>query len=843
MESARKIHQPVPVDSAMTNDISGEYVGLLSTLPAGATHRRAAYSVALVSCLVFVALVPFVRTPLPRIDAFIPAYQSALVVSDLVTAMLLLGQFRVLGSRALLVLAAGYLFTAFMATVHALTFPGLFTPTGLLGAGPDSTAWIYMFWHTGFPLAVISYALVKRADPAGEGRPGDMAPPARRRIPIAIVTVVATASALTALATAGRGLLPVIMNGNQMAPRIAYVIYPVWALSFIALAVLWAFRPHSVLDTWLTAVMCAWIAEIPLSAIFNGGRFTLGYYAGRLYGLAAATFVLAALLLEISALYARLTRAFMAVAQRTAELREAKGFLETLVTLGPTIIFKLASMAFPIRMAYISPSIERILGYTAEEAQAAAGFWADHMHPEDREAHRGAFATALRERRTQFELDVRMLHKDGRYRWIHSLFRVEYDGEGAPISIVGYDQDVTARKTAEEELKRAQEEADRANQAKSEFLSRMSHELRTPLNAILGFAQLLEMGSLGDKQRERIDLILKGGYHLLELINEVLDIARIEAGRLALSLEPVSAGEVVRESLDLVGPLAAERGVHWDVPGTAVPDRNILVDRQRIKQVLLNLLANAIKYNRKGGTVRLSCPEPEAGRLRITVSDTGAGIPPDKMARLFTPFERLGAEGTGIQGTGLGLALSKRLVEAMGGKLGVESTVGEGSTFWVEFSTAESPLEQLHAQDARAPGAAEACSRAATVLYVEDNLSNFKLIEELMSLRPGISLIPAMQGQVGLDMARQHHPDIILLDVHLPDIPGHEVLRHLQDDPETRRIPVVVISADATSHQIDRLRAAGAREYLTKPLDVKKLLALLDELLREPEDLPHGKTA
>jgi PAS domain S-box-containing protein len=827
----------------VTNDISVEHVGLLSTLPAGADQRRAASSVAIVSCLVFFALVPFARTQLPRIDAFIPAYQSALIVSDLVTAMLLLGQFGVLGSRALLVLATGYLFTAFMATVHALTFPGLFTPTGLLGAGPDSTAWIYMFWHTGFPLAVIFYALLKHADPAGEGTPVDTAPPTRRRIPIVILTVAATASALTVLATVGRGLLPVIMNGNQMAPRIAYVIYPVWALSFIALAVLWASRPHSVLDTWLIAVMCAWIAEIPLSAIFNGGRFTLGYYVGRLYGLTAATFVLAVLLLEISALYARLTRAFTAVTQRTAELREAKAFLETLVTRGPSLIFKMDGMTPPIRTLYISPNIERILGYTSEEVRSVAGFWEAHIHPEDREAHRTAMATALRERRASFELQVRMQHRDGGYRWIHSVFHPEYDREGRPTSILGYDQDVTARRTAEEALKRTQEDADRANQAKSEFLSRMSHELRTPLNAILGFAQLLELGSLSAKQREGIDFILKGGHHLLELINEVLDIARIEAGRLSLSLEPVSARKVVQESLDLVGPLAAEMGIHLDVPGTTVPERNILADLQRIKQVLLNLLANAIKYNRKGGRVTLSCAEPEPGRLRIEVSDTGPGIPPDKMARLFTPFERLGAEGTSIQGTGLGLALSKHLVEAMGGTLGVESAVGKGSTFWVEFSTAESPLERVRGRDAITPVVVGARSRAATVLYVEDNLSNFKLIEELMALRPGVKLIPAMQGRMGLDLARQNHPDVILLDVHLPDISGDEVLRRLRDDPETRHIPVVVISADATPRQIDRLRAAGAREYLTKPLDVKKLLALLDELLKEYEDLPPGKTA
>jgi signal transduction histidine kinase len=304
----------------MSTDLTADRVGLLCTVRAGRTVRRAAFAVALLSSLVFLVVVPFARTPLPRIDAFIPSYQSALIVSDLVTAILLLGQFGVLGSRALLVLATGYLFTALMAAAHTLTFPGLFTATGLLGAGPDTTAWIYMFWHSGFPLVVIVYALVKAADPTSVGTALDAPRRAHGEIVIAIVTAAAVASGLTVLATAGRAVLPVIMNGSQMGPRIVYVIYPVWALSFVALAALWWCRPHSVLDMWLIAVMCAWVAEIALSSVFNGGRFTLGYYVGRLYGLAAANFVLAVLLLEISVLYGKLVRSFETLAQRTREL-------------------------------------------------------------------------------------------------------------------------------------------------------------------------------------------------------------------------------------------------------------------------------------------------------------------------------------------------------------------------------------------------------------------------------------------------------------------------------------------------------------------------------------------
>jgi signal transduction histidine kinase/CheY-like chemotaxis protein/HAMP domain-containing protein len=381
------------------------------------------------------------------------------------------------------------------------------------------------------------------------------------------------------------------------------------------------------------------------------------------------------------------------------------------------------------------------------------------------------------------------------------------------------------------DLEKARQEADRANLAKSEFLSRVSHELRTPLNAILGFAQLLEMDSLNPDQRESLGHILKGGRHLLSLINEVLDISRIESGRLALSLEPVPVREVVAESLDLIAPLAAQRNIRVSGGASDSLAGFVLADRQRLTQVLLNLLSNAVKYNRPEGAVTIAC-ERAADRLRITVSDTGPGIPPDRMARLFKPFDRLGVEQAGVEGTGLGLALSMGLVQAMGGRLAAESTPGVGSAFWVELPIAEGPKEQVErAGDAPPPVDLAASRRAKLVLYVEDNIPNLKLIERLLAHRPEVRLLPTMQGRLGLDLARQHPPSLILLDLHLPDMQGDEFLRRLREDPDTRDIPVVVITADATPGQEERLRAAGARDYVTKPLNVKRLLALLDELL------------
>jgi signal transduction histidine kinase/ActR/RegA family two-component response regulator len=667
----------------------------LSTLPAGRGERRLALAVVLVSVVIFLTAAPFAKVKLAPVAAFIPIYESILVVTDLITAVLLFGQFSFLRSRALLVLATGYLFTALITVAHALTFPGLFAPTGLLGAGPQSTAWLYMFWHGGFPLLVIAYAWLK------DGRTETSGPRGRPVVPLlgSVAAVAVVVSGVTLLATTGQAWLPPIMRGNQYTPVMILVVSSTWALSLIALIVLWRRRPHSVLDLWLMVVMCAWIFDIALAAVLNAGRFDLGFYAGRIYGLLAASFVLMVLLIENGRLYARLVGSHAELATEVAERRAA---------------------------------------------EAAA---------------------------------------------------------------------------------------DAANRAKSEFLSRMSHELRTPLNAILGFGQLLEMGGDGNRDPESVQHILKAGRHLLALINEVLDIARIEAGRLSVSLEPVIAGEVITATLDLMRPQAAARRVQ--LPATVpAADVYVMADRQRLQQVLLNLLSNAVKYNTEGGTVALSClTEPGSARVRIAIRDTGRGIPPEMLARLFTPFDRLDADSTAIEGTGLGLALSKRLVEAMGGTIAVDSRVGEGTTFSVDVAAAEAPAAAYEALANPREAATAPRATRGKILYVEDNVANIQLLQRIVSRRPGVSLMASMQGLSAIDLARAHGPGLILLDLHLPDIPGDEVLARLLKDPETRDIPVVILSADATPARIERLLAQGARAYLTKPFDVAELLALFDTTL------------
>jgi PAS domain S-box-containing protein len=388
-------------------------------------------------------------------------------------------------------------------------------------------------------------------------------------------------------------------------------------------------------------------------------------------------------------------------------------------------------------------------------------------------------------------------------------------------------RDITDRKRREEEIRRAREEADRANQAKSDFLSRVSHELRTPLNSILGFGQLLQMESLPEGQRRSVKQILEAGGHLLELIDEILDIEKIAAGKMTLSLEPVHVELVLDEALQLVRPIADREGVRLIDPSEI--DVHVRADRQRLKQVFLNLLSNAVKFNRAGGEIRISGMQSN-DRFRITVADTGDGIDADRMRRLFTPFDRLGAESRGIEGTGLGLALSKSLVETMGGSIEADSVRGEGTTFSVELPLSD-PAEVTGAEASAAVSPDPGLGRSKAVLYIEDNLANLQLIQGILAYRPSVNLISAMLGSLGIDLAMQHHPDLILLDLHLPDIPGEEVFRRLKAEPTTNEIPIVIISADASTETLRRLEALGTSRFLTKPVNVPLFLQTVDELL------------
>ena len=392
-----------------------------------------------------------------------------------------------------------------------------------------------------------------------------------------------------------------------------------------------------------------------------------------------------------------------------------------------------------------------------------------------------------------------------------------------------------SRRRGEEALGVAKEEAELANSAKSSFLSRMSHELRTPLNAILGFSQLLQMDAATERQQECVRHVLAGGQQLLTMIDDVLDISRLELGRDEPSQDAVSVRDAITTGVHLIRSLAAPRGVTVEIQENAALGRAVQVNRQRLNQVLLNLLSNAVKYNRPGGQVTVFCREMPSARLRIAVEDTGAGIAAADFPRLYVPFDRLGAERTDVPGTGLGLALCKNLVEAQGGQIGVESVVGQGSTFWIQLPLAAPSAVPAAEPPPTAPPATGNNRRGTrgptrTVLYVEDNGSNLRLIERLLQRRAGVRLLTAATGREGLEIVRRSRPDLILLDSHLPDISGLEVLAELQADPGTLDIPVVVVSADALPASIERMLAAGARDYLTKPLDVHQLIDTMTTL-------------
>jgi PAS domain S-box-containing protein len=396
-------------------------------------------------------------------------------------------------------------------------------------------------------------------------------------------------------------------------------------------------------------------------------------------------------------------------------------------------------------------------------------------------------------------------------------------------------RDVTERKRFERalqenniELERAKAAAEKANLAKSDFLSSMSHELRSPLNAILGFAQLINSDSPPPtaSQAASIDQILHAGWYLLELINEILDLAQIESGKLALSREPTSLAEVMLECQAMIEPQAQQRGIKMIFPGAGAP-HFVDADRTRLKQVLINLLSNAIKYNQANGTVVVECAMNGPDRMRISVRDTGVGLPPDMLSQLFQPFNRLGQERGKEEGTGIGLVMSKRLVELMGGLIGVDSTVGLGSVFWFELNASSEPQLEAAPPLTVAAAAVPQSGSPRTLLYVEDNPANLKLIEKLVARRPDLRLLSARDGISGIELARAHQPDVILMDINLPGISGIEALEILRADRATAHIPVIALSANAMPRDVEKGLQAGFFRYLTKPIKVAEFMDTL----------------
>lgn len=460
--------------------------------------------------------------------------------------------------------------------------------------------------------------------------------------------------------------------------------------------------------------------------------------------------------------------------------------------------------------------------------------WRARMHPEDLPYFEKKMRAHLKYG-TPFDVEYRAMAKDGSWRWIRGRGQAEVNEKGEVLRISGTNMDVTQLKLAEERVVRAKEEAERANKAKSEFLSSMSHELRTPLNAILGFAKLLATDeSLTREQRASMREVVRAGNHLLQLVNDVLDLARIEAGRMEVDSQALRPLELMRECIELVRPEAAKRQISIDYQSLCDPDVCITADRMRLKQVFLNLLSNAIKYNAYAGFIRIVFELQQENRLKISIIDSGKGISEEARKDIFKPFNRLGEEGSNIEGAGIGLVITKTLVEQMDGTIDFSSKPGQGTQFWMEFAREQEALIKTPAEILIKPTLTRtpepAFEHEISVLYIEDNLTNQRVLQQMLARHPEFKLSLSSDPLEGIYKARSEQPDLILLDIDLQGLNGHEVVKVLKQSSESRNIPVIALSAKAMAHDIEKGLASGFDEYLTKPFEIEKFVALCNQL-------------
>jgi PAS domain S-box-containing protein len=744
----------------------------LSRLPARAIDRRLAIAVAAASALIFVLTVPFAKVQLPVIWAFIPTYQSALATNDLITAVLLYAQFGQLRSRALLLLAAGYLFTALMAVVHALTFPGLFAPEGLLGAGPQSTAWLYMFWHAGFPLLVIGYALMKDRNAATHE-------PAGRDVAVSVAAVVGVVIIATVLATAGAALLPPIMAGNRYTPALIFVVSSVWAISLAALVALWWRRPHSVLDVWLMVVMLSWLFDIALAAVLNGGRFDVGFYAGRAYGLAAATFVLIVLLLETGALYAQLAHSFREQRARdAAEISIINARLRTVLESSPLPIFSLDAQG---RVASWNEAAERIFGSATADVlgQSMAS-----LQPEGNAfdaVHRLVLkGEVARDQRTQWQ------RRDGRV--------LDVSFSAAPIRLAGGEangavyvaEDVTEKLKLERQLAQSQK-----MDAVGQLTGGVAHDFNNILTVITGTIDLLHDGLTDRPQLAAIarmidDAAMRGA----DLTRHLLAFARKQT----LQPRETDLNALVSEAAGLLRPTLGEQvEIETALAADAWP---ALIDPGQLSNAVLNLAINARDAMPKGGQLTLETrnvilDEVYAAQhaevvpgpyVMVAVSDTGTGIPPEIRDKVFEPFFTTKEAG---KGTGLGLSMVFGFIKQSGGHIKIYSEVGHGTAIKMYLPRAKGVVDTAaDAVPTRVRGGTE------TVLVVEDDaLVRSNVVMQLASL--GYSTIEATSGSEALRVV-ETNGDVHLLFTDMV-IPGGMNGRELAEEIGRKKPDIKVL--------------------------------------------------
>jgi PAS domain S-box-containing protein len=900
---------------------------------AGPASVRLALIIVAVSLGMFITLIPFASTPLAPAPWFIPLHQPVLVINDLITMTLLLGYFHLTRKQSILVLACGYLYSAVMATVHLLSFPGVFTPTGLLGAGPQSTGYLHVFWHLGFPVSVIAYSLLKGADRRSD-RPG-------RATAKAVLATLAAAALLGMLATVWGGWLPQMLVDNRYSSVFNIGRYGQWFVTGLALAILFARRSASTMDVWLGVVLAAWFFEIGLVSVFNAGRWDLGFYAGRAYGLVASSFVLIMLLVEHGRMHRDLADA-QATARTAARLQEMQQVLGLALEAGRMGVF---SWDLARNRAWWSPEVEHdLLGLQPGQLAAEPDALMHYVAAEDRERLRMQIRDCISNRR-DCDVEFRLRDAQGQARWAFARGKAGYDGQGKPAMVFGVIADITERKRGEaaaaemeahfhtmaDELPEiawmarpdgwiywfnrrwheytglsqseaegwgwrkvndpalvptivarwrhsvatgepyemvipllgtdgrwrqflsravalrgndgqiihwfgvnaditAQTEAEQAlklaDQRKDEFLATLAHELRNPLAPIRNAAVLLSrMPGLPNNVERALAVVDRQSRHLARLVDDLLEVSRITQGKIALRKADVSLVDCLSDALHAVeGALKAaghEVLVH-------LPDDPLYAhaDATRMVQCFLNLLNNAIKFTPHGGVISVSA-ERLPGQAKITISDSGIGIPPEHLKDIFGLFSQVTPALERSQGgLGIGLSLVKGFVELHGGSVEAASEgAGSGSTFTVCLPLLEQPA-LAPAGPARPEAAREAGPHPRRVLVVDDNRDAANSMVALLQAA-GHQVREAHDGEEGLRLAFEFEPEVVLLDLGMPGMSGFEVARELRGRSAGRTPRIIAVTGWGQESDRRLTREAGFDFHLTKPVNHTELDVLL----------------
>lgn len=787
---------------------------ILSSLSPSLAQRRLALGIVVFLAIAFLIMAgPLSTLQLPQIPAFIPVYATAMLVFDSLTAILLFAHFSILRSRALLVLSGGYLFTALIVVPWTLTFPGVFAPGGLLGAGLQSTSWLYIIWHASFPASVIAYALLKDGDPAKRLWHGS--------VPVAILSTVAitaaTVCAAAILVTAGQDLLPgrLMLDTVHLSTLWSYAAGFASLVIVVAIVVLWV-RRRSTLDLWLMAVMCAFVIEIALISFPVAARYTVGWYGGRICGALSGSLLLFVLLHEITTVYARL------------QVRQSEKRFRAMIDHGSDgIVLDTLAKGF----TYVSPSTERVLGYAPEEFARLSTY--DYIHPDHIERRNAALADVMQEPGNVVTHELLVRHKDGSWRWIEMTLSNLLHEPSVQALVVNF-RDITGRKNAEAEKERLEIQLRQSQkmEAMGTLAGGIAHDFNNILGAILGYGELAQNGAPeGSNMRRHLDNVMHAGGRAKALVERILAFSRSGVGERGL----INVQLVVEETLELLTTSLAP-GVRLEKCLEAC-DAAIVGDATQLHQVTMNLCTNALQAMKQGGVLEVALDRAELSQsrtvsngnlgpgvyLRLLVSDTGSGIPPHVLDRIFDPFFTTKVAG---EGTGLGLSLVQGIVADLAGAIDVRTTVGHGTTFtiWLPFSgeTTVTPAEVA---------AAPPRGHGQTVMIVDDETALVAVAEEMLA-ELGYEPIGFTSSVAALDKFREapQRIDIVLTDETMPALIGTDLARQIRLlRPD---IPIVLMTGYSGGPLNERARAAGVREVLRKPLQSKDIAECLRRVLR-----------